>query len=94
MLDILFLSRSSLLYAALLLPAITILSLALLCFAYEATQKFRRRRGLFKNHAPPNRRGGPGDLAWFNKKPRRRKTPGALSVSVEMTSYLIFRAST
>ena len=29
MLDILFLSRSSLLYAALLLPAITILSLAL-----------------------------------------------------------------
>ncbi len=47
MLDILFLSRSSLLYAALLLPAITILSLALLCFAYEATQKFRRRRSLF-----------------------------------------------
>ena len=47
MLAILFLSRSSLLYAALLLPAITILSLALLCFAYEATQKFRRRRGLF-----------------------------------------------
>lgn len=47
MLDILFLSRSSLLYAVLLLSAITILSLALPCFAYEATQKFRRRRGLF-----------------------------------------------
>ena len=40
------LSRSSLLYD-LLLPAITILSLALLCFAYEATQKFGGRRGLF-----------------------------------------------
>lgn len=47
MLDILFLSRSSFLYAALLLLGITILSLALPCFAYEATQKFRRRRGLF-----------------------------------------------
>lgn len=47
MLDILFLSRSTLLYAVLLLPAITILSLALPCFAYEATQKFRRRRGPF-----------------------------------------------
>ena len=47
MLDILFLSRSSLLYAVLLLSAITILSLALPCFEYEATQKFRRRRSLF-----------------------------------------------
>ena len=35
MLDILFLSRSSLLYAVLLLSAITILSLALPCFAYD-----------------------------------------------------------
>ena len=38
MLDILFLSRSSLLYAVLLLSAITFLSIAMPCFAYEATQ--------------------------------------------------------
>ena len=65
MLDILFLSRSSLLYAVLLLSAITILS-----------------------------RGGPAAFARFQKKQRRRQKPAALSVSVEMTSYLIFRAST
>ena len=47
MLDILFLSGSTLLYAALFLPVITILSLAVLYLAYEAIQKFRRRRGLF-----------------------------------------------
>ena len=94
MLDILFLSRSSLLYAVLLLSAITILSLALPCFAYEATQKFRRRRSLFKKDALPKRRGGPAAFARFQKKQRRRKKPAALSVSVETTSYLIFRAST
>ena len=87
MLDILFLSRSSLLYAVLLLSAITILSLALPCFAYEATQKFRRRRS-------PKSRGGPAAFARFQKKQRRRQKPAALSVSVETTSYLIFRAST
>ena len=47
MLDILFLSGSTLLYAVLFLPVITILSLAVLYFAYEDIQKFRRRRGLF-----------------------------------------------
>ena len=47
MLYILFLSGSTLLYAVLFLPVITILSLAVLYFAYEAIQKFRRRRGLF-----------------------------------------------
>ena len=36
MLDILFLSGSTLLYAVLFLPVITILSLAVLYFAYEA----------------------------------------------------------
>ena len=67
MLDILFLSRSSLLYAVLLLSAITIL---------------------------PKSRGGPAAFARFQKKQRRRQKPAALSVSVETTSYLIFRAST
>ena len=47
MLDILFLSGSTLLYAALFLPVITILSLAVLYFAFEAVQKFRRRGGSF-----------------------------------------------
>lgn len=67
MLDILFLSRSSLLYAALLLPAITILSLALLCFAYEATQKFRRRRGLFKKTLSPKAAAVPRLLPGFRR---------------------------
>ena len=47
MLDILYLSGSTLLYAVLFLPVITILSVAVLYFAYEAIQKFRSRRGLF-----------------------------------------------
>ena len=47
MLDILILSGSTLLYAVLFLPVITILSLAVLYFAYETIQKFRRRRGMF-----------------------------------------------
>lgn len=47
MLDILFLSGSTLLYAVLFLPVITILSLAVLYFAFEAVQKFRRRGGSF-----------------------------------------------
>ena len=66
MLDILFLSRSSLLYAVLLLVL---------------------------KDALPKSRGGPAAFARFQKKQRPGK-PAALSVSVEMTSYLIFRAST
>ena len=45
MLDILFLSGSTLLYAVLFLPVVTVLSVAVLYFAYEAIQKFRGRRG-------------------------------------------------
>ncbi len=47
MLDLLYLSGSTVLYAMLFLPVVTILSVAVLYFAYEAIQKFRRRRGMF-----------------------------------------------
>ena len=47
MLDILYLSGSTLVYVLLFLPAVTIVSLAVLYFAFEAVQKFRRRRDLF-----------------------------------------------
>ena len=47
MLDILFLSGSTLLYAALFLPVVTILSVAVLYVAFETIQKFRRRGGTF-----------------------------------------------
>lgn len=67
MLDILFLSRSSLLYAALLLPAITILSLALLCFAYEATQKFRGGGACFKKTHSPKAAAVPRLLPGFRR---------------------------
>ena len=47
MFDILYLGGSTVLYAMLFLPVITILSVAVLYFAYETIQKFRRRRGMF-----------------------------------------------
>ena len=47
MLDLLYLSGSTMLYAVLFLPVVTILSIAVLYFAYETIQKFRRRRGMF-----------------------------------------------
>ena len=45
MLDLLYLSGSTVLYALLFLPAVTILSIGVLYAAYEAIQKFRGRRG-------------------------------------------------
>lgn len=47
MFDILYLGGSTVLYAMLFLPLITLLSVAMLYFAYEAIQRFRRRRGMF-----------------------------------------------
>ena len=47
MLDILFLSGSTLLYAVLFLPVVTGLSGAVLYVAFETIQKFRRRGGTF-----------------------------------------------
>ena len=47
MFDILYLGGSTVLYAMLFLPVITILSVAVLYFAYETIQKFRRRGGTF-----------------------------------------------
>ena len=45
MLDLLYLSGSTVLYALLFLPVVTILSIAVLYVAYETVQKFRGRRG-------------------------------------------------
>ena len=44
---ILYLGGSTVLYAMLFMPVNTIMSVAVLYFAYEAIQKFRRRRGMF-----------------------------------------------
>ena len=47
MLDLLYLSGSTVLYAMLFLPVVTILSVAVLYLAFETIQKFRRRGGTF-----------------------------------------------